>query len=240
MTRLKKIASIEDLGEMNMTSDLINQNLYTSGEDISAESVVYRRLMNNNTKFIVEMWKMSDNTFGVFSGKFNGMWTIDSIEANGNFADESSAESYIQTNLQGQAEYNETVMIQSRLKKTFRTLHAAGKEPDYQEIADGFASQVDIKIPEVEEGHKSSLNKYYDDFVDYMTKYYPEWAKYPAFIWGGWGYFTDNYKNEEQPEEPKEEPKEETQEEVVQEVEQPEVNTTDVGTGMDTGGGDSN
>lgn len=236
MTRLKKIASVEDLGEMNMPSNIIDQNLYGEGADISVESVLYRRLMNSNTKFIVEMWKMSDNTFGVFSGKFNGMWTIDSIETNGNFADESEAESYIQTNLQSQAEYGETVMIQSRLKSSFRKLHAAGKEPDYQEIADGFASQIDIKIPQVEEGHKSSLNKYYDDFASYMTKYYPEWAKYPAFIWGGWGYFTDNYKNEEQPEEPKEEP----QEEVVQEMAQPEVNTMDMGTGMDAGGGDSN
>lgn len=241
MTRLRKTASIEDLGEMNMQQDLINQILYTEGEDITVESVLYRRLMNQNTKLIVEMWSMSDATFGVFSGSYNGMWTIDSIETHGIFDNESAAESYIQANLQGQAEYGEVVMVGSRLKRNnFKTLQAAGSEPDYKEIADGFANHVDIKIPDVEKGHKTSLTKYYDDFTSYMTKYYPDWARYPAFIWGGWGYFTDNYGKDEgsKEEEPKEDEQQETQQEVQQEQAQPAVDMgSDIGSdiGSDMG-----
>lgn len=239
MTRLRKIASIEDLSEMNMPQDLINQILYQQGEDVTAEDVLYRRLMNQNTKFIVEMWSTSDKTFRVFSGSYNGMWTPGDIENHGIFDNESAAESYIQENLQGQAEYGEAVMVGSRLKRNnFKTLHAAGNEPDYKEIADGFASHIDIKIPDVEKGHKTSLNKYYDDFASYMTKYYPDWARYPAFIWGGWGYFTDNFGKDEEPkeEEPKEEEvKEEPQQEQAQPEVQPAMDTNTVDMGSDIG-----
>jgi len=245
LTRLKKIASLEDLGEMNMPLDFINQALYAQGVDITAESTLYRRLMNKNTKFIVEMWAMSDKTFGVFSGDFNGMWTVGNIEYNGNFASESEAESYIQNNLQGQAEYGETVMVESRLKRNdFMRKQAAGDEPDYKKLADEFAKEMNI--PEVEREHKTSLNKYYEDWVGYMEKYYPEWAKFPAFIWRGWGYFVDNTVVEEDQEKPEEEapkteePKtEETQQEVQENVDPhatpgADVGVSDIGMGMDS------
>lgn len=252
MARLKKVASLEDLGELNMPQDTINQILYAQGIDITVETPLYRRLMNQNTKFTVEMWSMSDSTFSVFSGTFNGMWTPGNIEYNGNFSSEAEAESYIQNNLQGQAEYGETVMVESRLKRNdFMKKHAAGDEPDYKKMATEFAREMNI--PEVELEHKTSLNRYYENWQDYMEKYYPEWAKYPAFIWRGWSYFTDNFANESKQEETKEEPKEETPEVKEQEQEnvqeEPEENTdplahpgAEVGVsdmGLDSGSGGS-
>lgn len=223
MKRLRKIAGIEDLDEMNMPSDVLNQVVLASGEDIRVEKVVYRRLMEKNIRFIVEMWLMSNNTYGVFSGDFGGMWTINNIKLEGNFKSQSEAELYVQTNLQDKAEYGEAVMIESRLKRVdFLKKQAAGKEPDYKEIADGFKETVDINIPEVEKGHSNSFDKYYSQFEGYMKKYYPEWAKYPAFIWGGWGYFIDSFKNEESKETPEVEDKQEEQ------VQEQSIETTEV------------
>lgn len=245
MARLMKKADIEELGEINMPQDILNQVVYNAGEDTTADSIVYRRLMNSNTKFTVEVWIMSDNTFGIFSGMFDGMWTINNIGYHGGFHSESEAESYVQLNLQDKAEYNEVVNVQSRLRKNdFMKKQAAGKEPEYEEIAKGFAEKTKIEIPEVEKGHASSLNKYYDGFVSYMEKYYPEWAKYPAFIWSGWGYFVDTFgkdNDEEVQEETTQEP-EENEEVETQEVQQVQE-TQDVPTindsTMDMGGGDS-
>lgn len=254
--RLRKLAEIEELNEMNMPVDVINQVLYNQGEDVTVEEVLYRRMMNENTKYIVEIWSLSDNQFGVFSGKFDGMWTINNINYNGKFASSAEAESYVQNNLQSQAEYGETVKIESRLRKNnFKILYAAGKEPDYKSIAQEFYETLDINIPEVEKGHKTSLNKYYDDWVAYMKKYYPEWAKYPAFIWRGWGYLVDyaTQKHEEQNEDnkDKEEIKEDTikSEEVEKQTidesnqdvstEQQPVETPSVNMNVDNVGGDT-
>ncbi|AEO93497.1 gp238 [Bacillus phage G] len=245
MSYLRKIANVDELGEINMPQDILNQILYNIGEDISVGSIVYRRLMNSNTRFTVEVWVMSDNTFCVFSGEFDGMWTVSNIEYNGNFSSEAEAESFVQANLQSKADFNEVVMVQSRLKKNdFMRKHAAGKEPDYEEIAKGFASTIDVSVPDIEKGHASSLNKYYDDFESYMKKYYPEWAKYPAFIWGGWGYFVDSYNNQENKEEKPEEDtqvenQQEEQNEQVEQIQQTDVTPT-VDVSMDMGSDSSN
>lgn len=84
---------------------------------------------------------------------------------------------------------------------------AAGKEPDYNDLAQEFLKTVTID-------DKKNVNKYYQSWVDYMNRYYPEWAAYPAFIWRGWGYVTNVVEDKE---DNKEDNKEETNQDTHQE-----------------------
>ncbi|MNC25065.1 hypothetical protein D3C81_1796090 [compost metagenome] len=49
-----------------------------------------------------------------------------------------------------------------------------------------------------QKGIKKVDNKYYNEWIDFMKKYYPEWTAYPAYIWRGWGYMSNpnNQQNE--------------------------------------------
>lgn len=190
-SRLKKIASIEDLSEMNVSQTLINQILQGDNTGVSSEYVTFRRLMNSNTKFVVEIWSLNDGTFGVFSGYFEGQWNPDIVNYHGSFQSESEAELYVQDNLQQHAESKENLLAR---KKKAREMMTAGKEPEYSKLAKDFLKSIDIKDPK-------NINKYYRDWVQYMNHYYPEWAAYPAFIWRGWGYVStiaDNKENTDQ------------------------------------------
>lgn len=225
MSRLKKLANVEELNEMNMPSNVLNTIIQVENANDTVNTVVYRRLMNNNTKFIVEIWELAGQKYVVFHGRFQGQWTNENIHMSEIFESLNEAQLYVQSNLQGEAEVNELV-VSKRLKGNFRKLLAAGKEPDYQEISKGF--QKEVNIPEVEMQHKDHLNSYYNEWVNYMKRYYPEWAQYPAYIWRGWGYFTDSVTKEE----PAEDNKEQQNNEVVDNT--PVVNDMSMDMGGDS------
>lgn len=200
MTRLKKIAELQDLGEMNMPNNVLNTIIQEKDASDTVNSVVYRRNMNSNTKFIVEIWELTGEKYVVFYGHFQGQWTQDNVSMSEIFDNLNEAQLYVQNHLQGEAEVNELVVSSKRLV-SFRKLLAAGNEPNYSEIARNF--QKEMNIPSVEMKHKDHLNKYYDQWADYMKQYYPQWSQYPAYIWRGWNYFTDSVTEEDKSEEPK-------------------------------------
>lgn len=181
VSRLRRIASINDLGEKNMPQDLINQILQTQDTGVASESTIFRKEMNSNTRFVVEIWSLDNGTFGVFSGHFEGQWNPGIIDYHGGFTSETEAQLYVQDNLQGQAESKENLLASK--KEIAKKLMAAGKEPEYSDLAQEFLKTVTIE-------DKKNVNKYYQNWVDYMNRYYPEWAAYPAYIWRGWGYVT--------------------------------------------------
>ncbi|MNJ90286.1 hypothetical protein D3C87_78810 [compost metagenome] len=194
MTRLKKIAELQDLGEMNMSTNVLNTIIQTKDASDTVSNVIYRRNMNSNTKFVVEIWELTGEKYAVFYGHFQGQWTQDNVSMSDIFDNLNEAQLYVQNQLQGEAEVNELVVATKRLNG-FKKLLAAGSEPDYNEISKNF--QKEMNIPSVEMKHKDHLNKYYDQWTDYMKKYYPQWSQYPAYIWRGWNYFTDSTQKDE-------------------------------------------
>jgi hypothetical protein len=110
ISRLRKIAEIEDLGEKNIPSDFINQILVSKEINAQSETLIYRHLMNANSRFVVEIWQLSDKSFAVISGHFNGQWTLGDIEYDGPYESQSEAEMFVQTELQGQAETPENIL----------------------------------------------------------------------------------------------------------------------------------
>ena len=144
LRKMKKKATLEDLNNMNMPMGLLNEILLSKGEDEVVENVKYRRMMNSNMKFVVEMWEMSDKTYSVFSGEFQGAWTLDNIEFNGNFSDDTEAELYIQTKLQSSADTQENVVGSVKRLNNFKKKLASGKGPDYDTVIDGFLKEVEI------------------------------------------------------------------------------------------------
>lgn len=205
ISRLKRIASIEDIGEKNMPQNLVNQILQGQDTGVASESVVFRKEMNSNTRFVVEIWSLDNGTFGVFSGHYEGQWNPGIIDYHGGFSSETEAQLFVQDNLQSQAESKENLL--AKKKEIARTMMAAGKEPDYNDLAQEFLKTVTID-------DKKNVNKYYQSWVDYMNRYYPEWAAYPAFIWRGWGYVTNVVEDKE---DNKEDNKEETNQDTHQE-----------------------
>ncbi|MDF2533878.1 MAG: hypothetical protein K0R18_35 [Bacillales bacterium] len=207
MARLKKVAELQELNELNMSSNVLNVIIQTKDASDTVSNVVYRRLMNNNTKLVVEIWELTGEKYAVFSGHYQGQWTANNIEMSEIFDSLNEAQLYVQTELQGEAEVNQLIVSFKRLNN-YKKIMAKGGEPNYNQIAKDF--QKEVNIPDVEMHHKEHINKYYGQFQDYMKQYYPEWAKYPAYIWGGWGHFTnlvnpDNSKDEPKEETPKEE-----------------------------------
>ena len=117
--RLKRLAAVEDLGEKNMNQSILNQILLDNGEEMVVNEVLFREMLNDSTKYVVETWKTNTGEFAIFSGKHDGSWRIDNIEYNGKQNSESNALLYVQQNLQQEAGGFDILVAKSqiRLKK---------------------------------------------------------------------------------------------------------------------------
>lgn len=194
-SRLKKLAEIADLSEKNMTKEVLNEILQIEDLGATVENTIYRRMMNSNTRLVVEIWELNNQHFAVFSGYYNGPWNKDNINFNGSFDNSTAAEMYVQEHLQDQADRKENLFA-SKKNEVINKL-AAGEEPDYQTMVSNFLKNV--KIPEQDKKNETTLNRHYNEWINYMNKYYPAWAAYPAYIWRGWGYVVDKVVDPEAP-----------------------------------------
>ena len=114
--RLKRLAAIEDLAEKNMNQAILNQILLDNGEDMVVNDVVFREMLNDSRKYVVETWKTNTGEFAIFSGKHDGSWRIDNIEYNGKQNSESDARLYVQQNLQQEAGGFDILVAQNKLR----------------------------------------------------------------------------------------------------------------------------
>lgn len=136
VSRLLRVAKVEDLGQKNMEATTLNIILHDNNVDATVSSPVFRKLMNSNTRYIVEVWQLNDAKFVVFSGYFNGDWTADNVTFNGVFEDQPSADLYVQENLQSEAESKENLMTpeeesaQTPAQETTEEQKTASKKKD--------------------------------------------------------------------------------------------------------------
>ncbi len=152
--RLKKIANyeMEDLGNDNMTTFILNQTIPQSGEDNVVEEggCIFRKMMNDSTKYVVEVWKLVGGHYAVFSGTADGNWVVGDIEMHGEFNSESEAMNYVQQNLQSKADSYEPLATpesdseQKEASRKFRLKKLSSKS-DFKEkeIAKMFVKKKD-------------------------------------------------------------------------------------------------
>jgi hypothetical protein len=143
--RLKKLAEIEQFEDqsMEMTPTIVNQVLVNNGEDYVVSDVLYRNMIHDNDKYIVEMWDLGDDKVGVFSGKYpSGAWTPSNIEFHGVFDNLQLAIQHAQQSLQNNADTPGaiTAIKKSRLKKISNV-----KEKQYKDLAKSFVKKKDLK-----------------------------------------------------------------------------------------------
>ncbi|MNC25066.1 hypothetical protein D3C75_731420 [compost metagenome] len=132
ISRLKKVAAVENLDEKNMSTMVLNNILQETNTDATVSSILFRKMMNSNTRYIVEIWQLNNSRFAVFSGYFEGDWNVDNVTFNGVFEDQTAAELYVQENLQDEAESKENLLApdQKEPEETEDKITASMKKKD--------------------------------------------------------------------------------------------------------------
>jgi hypothetical protein len=199
---LKKTADKQELGNKNMPEYFLNQILVTApdnlGGDSKVQELILRELRNETTGYIIEVWKLNNNSYAVFEGECPTSWvTQNDITVLGEFGTEPEALGFINSNsdIIQKSQVVENAFddqgngtqqnVASRIRD-FQTRFAKGQEPDYKFLKKDFMKKY--KIKSIDPKNKDSYLASYKAWIEYMLNYYPEWAQYPAYVWRGWGY----------------------------------------------------
>jgi hypothetical protein len=72
--------------QMEMQDFILNEVLEREGQDYKVENCLYRKVIHENEKNVLEMWDLGDDKVSIFFGKYpGGQWTSNLIEFYGIF-----------------------------------------------------------------------------------------------------------------------------------------------------------